>query len=264
MSFASVCVLSYERLGFLKDCLASMMIHADADFELIVHDDGSEDPELRRWLVAHVEDGTISTLLMNPPGWNQGQGIAMNRMAAVAKGDPIIKCDQDLIFKPGWLKKVQRVLGENRAEGFEGCVHGACPKPEMCHVEVPCEDRGPLIGALGIFPYPVEPVRYEDMLLKDYGSWEEHRDFVGSFIAIPRDAWELFGPWEERSEAFAEDNTFKLALTAEEGWCCALTKETLAENQGFGIGPSTLVLGPEPGEVAKIKPGPKLYIPQGV
>lgn len=264
MTYASVCVLSFERLQFLKDCLGSMMARAEADFELIVHDDGSEDPELREWLCRRVEDGTISTLLMNPPGWNQGQGIAMNRMAAIAKGDPIIKCDQDLIFESGWLRKVQQVLHENRAEGFEGCVHtGGCPEPEKCDPHHPvCEDRGPLIGALGIFPYPVEPVKYEDMLLKDYGSWEEHRDFVGSFIAIPRDAWELFGPWEERSAAFAEDNVFKLAIAGEDGWCCALTKETLATNQGFGIGPSTLVLGPE--QVKEIKPGPKLYVPQGV
>lgn len=265
MSFASVCVLSYERLDFLKQCIGTMLARADADFELIVHDDGSEDPALRAWLVARLEDGTISTLLMNPPGWNQGQGIAMNRMAAIAKGDPIIKCDQDLIFQPGWLRKVQAVLEENRAEGFEGCVHGACPHPEHCEPHHPvCEDRGPMIGALGIFRYPVEPVKYEDMLLKDWGGWEEHRDFVGSFIAIPREAWELFGPWEERSEAFAEDNIFKLAVAAEDNWCCALTKEVLAVNQGFGIGPSTLVLGPEPGEVKAIKPGPKLYIPEGV
>lgn len=259
MKFASVCVLSYERLAFLKDCIGSMLAHADADFELIVHDDGSQDPELRRWLVARLEDGTISTLLMNSPGWNEGQGIAMNRMAAVAKGDPIIKCDQDLIFEPGWLRKVNWVLNRNH-NPLTGCRHGQCPKPEPCWRD--CEDREPLIGALGIFRYPVEPVRYEDMLLVDHGDWEEHRDFVGSFIAIPRDAWELFGPWSERSAAFAEDNEFKLKVAATEGWCCALTKEELASNQGFGIGPSTLVLAPD--RVAEIKAGPRVYVPQGV
>ena len=261
--YASMCVLSYERLTFLKECISSMLIRADADFELVVHDDGSEDPELRRWLVQMSEEGVISTLLMNPPGWNQGQGIAMNRMAAVAKGDPIIKCDQDLIFSPGWLKKVQAVLDANQSAGGlngSGCVHGACPKPEMC--QAVCEDAEPLIGALGIFRYPVDPVDYDKMLIAEHGAWQEHRDFVGSFIAIPRMAWELFGPWEERSAAFAEDNVFKLAIAAAEGWCCALTTEELAVNQGFGVGPSTLVLGPE--KVKAIKQGPKLQSMQGV
>ena len=261
--YASVCVLSFERLGFLKDCVSSMLTRADADFELIVHDDGSKDPELREWLMQMSYEGVISTLLMNPPGWNQGQGIAMNRMAAVAKGDPIIKCDQDLIFSPGWLKKVQEVLVANKSAGGlngTGCVHGACPKPEMC--EGWCEDAEPLIGALGIFRYPVDPVDYDKMLIAEYGPWQEHKDFVGSFIAIPRTAWELFGPWSERSAAFAEDNEFKLEIAATEGWCCALTTEELAVNQGFGVGPSTLVLGPE--EVKEIKPGPKVNSIGGV
>lgn len=261
--FASVCVLSYNRHALLRDCLGSMLAHADADFELIVHDDGSEDPELRKWLLQLSEEGVISTLLMNPPGWNEGQGIAMNRMAAIAKGDPIIKCDQDLIFHQGWLRKVQTVLEQNRAAGAlngTGCVHGACPKPEMCHAW--CEDAEPLIGALGIFRYPVEPVRYEDMLIAPRGEWEEHRDFVGSFIAIPRPAWELFGPWEERSPAFAEDNRFKLEVAGTEGWCCALTTEELATNVGFGIGPSTVV--PAAGEVAKIKDTTYLVEAEGV
>lgn len=241
--FASMCVLSYERLTFLKECVASMLSHAEADFELIVHDDGSTDPELREWLVQMSNEGVISTLLMNSPGWNEGQGIAMNRMAAVAKGDPIIKCDQDLIFKPGWLRKVQAVLTENW-ESFEES-----------------EDEL-LIGALGIFRYPVEPVRYQDMLIAEHGAWQEHKDFVGSFIATPRDAWKLFGPWSERSAAFAEDNEYKLKIAAEDNWCVALTTEELAINQGFGVGPSTLVLGPE--EVKEIKQGPRIYEPQGV
>jgi len=257
--FASVCVLSYERLTFLRECISSMLDHAEADFELIVHDDGSEDPELREWLLQMSDAGVISTLLLNSRGWNEGQGVAMNRMAAVAKGDPIIKCDQDLIFKPGWLRKVQEVLAANQAAGGDGCVNpNGCIREPRC--DSTCEDAEPLIGALGIFRYGVEPVKYEDMLIERHGDWEEHRDFVGSFIAMPLAAWHCFGPWEERSTAFAEDNAFKLDIAAAEGWCCALTTEELAMNQGFGIGPSTLVLGPE--EVTEIKQAPRLRGPE--
>lgn len=258
--FASVCVLSYERLAFLKQCLSGILSVGYAPLELIVHDDGSEDPELRAWLVKMSNEGVISTLLMNTPGHNEGQGIAMNRMAAVAKGDPIIKCDQDMVLKPGWLRKINEILQANLAACEDSCVHGACPKPEHCHMV--CEDCEPLIGALGVFRYPVEPVRYEDMLLKDHGDWEEHKDFVGSFIAIPRMAWEIFGPWDERSTAFAEDNVFKLAIAETENWCVALTKEEFGSNQGFGVGPSTVVVAP--GTVHEIKPGPRIHEPQGV
>lgn len=252
-------MLSFERLRFLKECIGSMLTHAEAPFQLIVHDDGSQDPELRQWLLARLDDGTISTLILNPPGWNEGQGIAMNRMAQVAKGDPIIKCDQDLVFKPGWLRKVEEVFDKNWWESKDGCVHGECPTGE-CQSD--CEEAPPLIGALGIFRYPVEPVRYEDMLIAEHGVWEEHRDFVGSFIAIPAGAWHLFGPWSERSTAFAEDNEFKLKVAASEGWCCALTTEELAYNQGFGIGPSTLVL--EGHQVKEIMVEPQINEPDAV
>lgn len=257
--FASVCVLSYERLAFLKQCLASILSVAYADFELIVHDDGSKDPELREWLVEMSNTGVISTLLMNSPGHNEGQGIAFNRMAAVAKGDPIIKCDQDMVLKPGWLRETMAIVNENY-NGYRECVHGACPKPEWC--EGPCEDREPLIGALGVFRYPIEPVKYEDMLIASHGRWEEHSDFVGSFIVIPRMAWRIFGPWAERSSAFAEDHDFKMKVAATEGWCVALTAEEFGHNQGFGIGPSTIV--PAEGEVTKIMPGPLVHTPEGV
>lgn len=259
---ASVCVLSYERLHFLKECLSTMMIHADDDFELIVHDDGSEDPELREWLLQMSNEGVISTLLMNSPGWNEGQGIAMNRMAAVAKGDPIIKCDQDLIFRPGWLKKVNEILHRNQNLDRSVCFAGGeCVREPDDVCQIACEEAPPLIGALGIFKYHHPPVEFEEMLLRMYNDWSEVQDFVGSFIAMPRMAWEMFGPWEERSAAFAEDNAYKLDLTKIEGWCCALTNEDLAVNQGFGIGPSTLVL--EGHKVKEIKDGPRLFEMRG-
>lgn len=263
--FASVCVLSYERLSFLKDCLASITTVGYADFELIVHDDGSEDEELREWLFRMSQTGVISTLLMNAPGHNEGQGIAMNRMAAVAKGDPIIKCDQDMVLKPGWLKEVTEILRANHTPrlsngNWTGCVHGQCPLPEHCYRD--CEDRPPLIGALGVFRYDHEPVRHGDMLIAKHGSWEEHRDFVGSFIAIPRAAWEVYGPWRERSESFDEDFHFKKEIAESDGWCVALTSQDFGHNQGFGIGPSTVV--PAEGEIAAIKPGPRIHVPEGV
>jgi SAM-dependent methyltransferase len=237
--FASVCVLSYERLSLLRECIGSMLAGAHSPFELIVHDDGSRDPELRQWLLQMSEEGVISTLLMNSPGWNEGQGIAMNRMAAVAKGDPIIKCDQDLVFEAGWLLKVQEVLRGNMV-----ATH---------------ENGEPVIGALGIFKYPVDPVDHQKMFLKDWGGFDEVEDFVGSLIAMPRMAWEIWGPWDERSSAFAEDAIFKQTLHRAEGWCCALTKEDLARNQGFGVGPSTVVVAE--GTVQEIKTGPKVIEP---
>jgi glycosyltransferase involved in cell wall biosynthesis len=241
MKFASVCILSFERLQFLRQCISSLVATADYPFELIVHDDGSEDLPLRHYLHEMVEAGVISTLIMNPPGWNQGQGIAVNRMFSAARGDILVKMDQDMTFQPGWLSECAKVLEMNYKAHFEQDT------PE------------PRIGALGLFRYHAEPVQWRDMFITDWVTYHEVKDFVGSVIVIPRDAWQAFGPWEERSAAFAEDHGFKMKLTASDTHCCALMPTDLAANHGFGVGPSTLVVAED--TVREIKPGPKVFIP---
>ena len=216
--FATICLLSYNRPEFVDMAIRTAVANADYPLEMIVHDDGSN-PETISVLWALQAEGLISTLITNPQGYNQGQGIALNRMFAMAKGDPIVKMDHDLILHPGWLGQAVETININRRESEQ-----------------------PRIGALGLFKYYNEPVHHLKMHMADYPGWEEHRDFVGSAMVIPRDAWEKFGPFEERSEAFAEDHAFKMMVTAEDGWCCALTPDPLAENQGFGLGPSTVVV----------------------
>lgn len=246
-SFATCCVLSFERPNFISRMLTTMVETAEYPMEIIVHDDGSENIDLRQYLRVLVNTGRISALIENPPGYNQGQGIALNRMFNMAKGDYIVKLDQDLIFKPGWLRKSVEILETNAANA----------------------DTEPSIGTLGLFRYPADPVMESKMFRQYWGEagehpWEEHEDFVGSAMVMHRDAWETFGPFEERSAAFAEDKSFKETLQREGGLKLALPyKEDLALNQGFGLGPSTVVVQDQNGELTSrdIKDGPFLVDP---
>jgi glycosyltransferase involved in cell wall biosynthesis len=120
MNFATVCVLSYERPDFLRDSLATMCAGAGYPLEIIVHDDGSRDPRVHELLHEQLALGNISTVISNPPGHNQGQGVALNRMFQLAAGDPIIKADQDLMYNPGWLGCCMQVLWENRRRYEDG------------------------------------------------------------------------------------------------------------------------------------------------
>jgi glycosyltransferase involved in cell wall biosynthesis len=245
MNFATVCVLSYERPDFLRDSLQSMREGAEYPLEIIVHDDGSRDPRVRELLHEQLALGNISTAIFNPAGHNQGQGVALNRLFSMAAGDPIIKADQDLIYHGGWLKRCIEILGGNRS------------RRSVC----PLSAEEPAIGALGLFRYTAEPVKYEEMLIQTWGpwandgGWEQHRDFVGSAMVIPREVWEAFGPFDQHSDAFAEDREFKMKLKDEGGLALALPiAGDLATNVGFGVGPSTVVV--DHGEVAKIKKAP--------
>lgn len=241
--FATCCLLSYERAEFVTEAILTMIGNANFPLELIVHDDGSTDPEVRKGLRGLVEGGTISTLIESPPGHNQGVGEAARRMFAIAQGDPIIKLDQDLIFQPGWLKAVVETLDWN--------YH------ERTVYHTPQEPR---IGALGLFRYEHDPVDHSKMFKKRWGSWDEVQDFVGSAIVIPRDVYEEFGPWPTHSDAFAEDVELKTRLQ-NAGLALGLTQQDLVVNQGFGIGPSTVAIDDGRGmpTSAPIQHGPHLW-----
>lgn len=247
--FASCCLLSYNRPEFVREAIVSAVGNAGFPLEMIVHDDGSS-PETLAVLLELREAGLISTLMLNAPGHNEGQGIALNRMFHAAKGDPIVKLDHDLVFEPGWLRRCVELLDANFIEDeSEWGVR-------------------PMIGALGLFKYPVEPVRWQDMFISNHEcdgiEWEEHQDFVGSAMVIPRVAFEEFGPFEERSPAFAEDAVFKHAIRDRQGWCNALFPDDLARNVGFGVGPSTVVVaGPDGPEPSKIHDAPKVLGREG-
>lgn len=189
--------------------------------EVIVHDDGSDNGTLEA-LFNLRSLGLISTLILNQKGYNEGQGIALNRMFHAAKGDPIVKFDHDLICKPGWLRKAVEVLDANAADSAV--------------VE-------PRIGALGLFHYHADhAVSSERTLMCPHATgWEQHRDFVGSAMVIPRSVWEQHGPFGERSTAFAEDYEFKMDLL-QNGLALGLLPEDVVVNQGFGLGPSTVVV----------------------
>lgn len=237
--YPTLCFLSYERPRFLRQAIETAIAGCHRPVEVIVHDDGSQDPELLRLLYTLHQRGQVSAVILNAPGVNQGQGVALNRMFRMASGDPIIKLDQDLIFAPNWLHHVDRIL------------------------------QDPRVGLLGMFKYWQEPVDWRktvisDVELQDQGmlkselpvGYSFHTHICGSGMVIPRSVWEQLGPFEERWESFGEDWEFQKNVHAWPGIFNALPDEDLVTNQGFGVGPSTVVVAgadgvPEPAKIYK-------------
>lgn len=261
--YASVCLLSFNRPKLLRQTIATAIKNAGYPFELIVHDDGS-DRETLDVLRAFHEEGLISLLMLNSPGNNEGQGVALNRMFSAATGDPIVKMDHDLELEEDWLKRCVELLEANARD--------ADVEDEKRNAGEPSPFTTPRIGALGLFHYKFDPVDTEKMKVATHHTfqgieWEEHQDFVGSCMVIPRLAYEEFGPFEMRSPAFAEDAVFKHSIRDRGGWCNALFPFNLATNQGFGLGPSTVnIPGPENGApvVQPIAQGPLVIEPRRV
>lgn len=216
--FASLCVLSYERPLLLRAMLRTLFETAGFPFELIIHDDGSTDSRVRDLL---HEYRNVATVITNPPGWNQGQGVALNRMFCMAAGDPILKLDQDLVFEEwGWLAETVRLLR----------VHWR-------------------IGLLGLCHYFHDPVDMRRTVIERHEDWQRHPLILGSAFAMPRRVWEELGPFEEHSAAFNEDGDMQRRVHASWKYVCALPNRELAINPNMGPGPSTVVFTKPDGQI---------------
>lgn len=226
---ASLVFLSYNRPEFLAEAIETARSNAGYPLEIIVHDDGSSDPAVYDLLNRLRGEQLISRVILNPPGHNQGVGEAVRVGFGAACGDVLIKADQDLIFEPDWLKKSMDILW-NVIDTPEGLKR---------------------VGALGLFHYSVPDPRFQT--LRQFPGWQEVTDFCGSAFLIPRDVYEECGPMPVYSDAFAEDTELKQAIQSA-GYLLALPDEDLCRNQGFGIGPSTVVVAE--GTVQKIHHGP--------
>ncbi len=228
MSHATLCFLSYERPVFLRQAIETAVAGVEEPVEVIIHDDGSTNRELLKYLYTIHQQGAVSSVLLNAPGINQGQGVALNRMFRMATGDPIIKLDQDLVFKPGWLSRVREVLQDER------------------------------VGLCALFRYWLDPVDHRKTLLPltTPPGHSYHTHIIGSGFAVPRHVWEELGPFAERWESFGEDWEFQKRVHASGRWLNAIPDEDLVENVGFGVGPSTVVVqgadGPEPSKIHQL------------
>jgi len=148
----------------------------------------------------------------------------------MAKGDIIIKLDQDLIFREGWLATVNDLLAENRQKNY---------RPSDGHKP---HNWQPLIGLLGLFHYHHDPVASMKCKIDQFPGWQSHTHICGSGFALTRRAWNKLGPYEEHSDAFAEDWDMQRRVTDSDDFVCALPDDDLVDNQGFGVGPSTVVV----------------------
>ncbi|HEY0105184.1 MAG TPA: glycosyltransferase family 2 protein, partial [Rhizomicrobium sp.] len=102
--FFSVVVPVYNRAAALGAALASVLAQGEADFEIVVVDDGStDDPKA---VVDALGDPRIRFLAQE----NRGGGAARNAGIAQARGAFIAFLDSDDVFRPGHLAAMRGLL----------------------------------------------------------------------------------------------------------------------------------------------------------
>lgn len=210
---ASVCLLSYDRLDYLKDTILELK-KAGCDYELIINDDGSKDKANQNFILDQLNLGQVSTAIFNPTEYNEGVGRSINKCFKIATGDILIKVDSDIKFEQDWLVKCLSIFQENERLGLLG----------FCH-------------------YHHDPVDCRKTLINERNDHTIHTHILGSVFAVRKEVYEQFGI-SSYSDAFAEDWELMKKIEANPYWYNALPIEPLAHNYGMGFGKSTIALGP--------------------
>lgn len=116
---ASIVVLSFNRLAYLKNTLEALRETTDsARYELIAVDNGSRDGSAE-FLQDEHQQGRVSKLVLLDE--NLGTSAGYNHGFAVAdeRSEYLMKLDSDIqILTAGWLAEVSEFLSANKQVGF--------------------------------------------------------------------------------------------------------------------------------------------------
>lgn len=113
----SVLIPTYNRAGYLRECIASMLAQTIRPCEILVIDDGSTDGTAD--VVRSFDDPCIRYSRQD----NAGKCAALNRILPLAKGDYIWLFDDDDVALPDSIEKRIGVMEANRGYGFVGSGH---------------------------------------------------------------------------------------------------------------------------------------------
>lgn len=112
----SVIMPCYNDGRYIEESIRSLKNQTFTDYELIVIDDGSDDPETLRILSALPDDHIrlLHTDHVRPAG-------ARNHGIRQARGKYILPLDSDDLIEPTYLEKAVRILDENENIGIVYC-----------------------------------------------------------------------------------------------------------------------------------------------
>lgn len=111
----SVLLPVYNGAPFLRDSIDSILTQDYSNFELIIINDGSVDDS--DTIIRSYKDDRIYYVAQA----NRGLSATLNRGLEIAKGDILIRQDQDDISLPGRISRQVRKLNEDSTLGMVGC-----------------------------------------------------------------------------------------------------------------------------------------------
>ncbi|MBI4342984.1 MAG: glycosyltransferase [Candidatus Omnitrophica bacterium] len=187
----TVCVPTYNRAGYLRQCLDSILAQTVDAFELLVLDNASTDdtPEV----VRHLADPRVRCV-RHPE--NLGQIPNVNRGLELARGEFVCVCHDDDVWAPRFLERQLEVMRRH-------------PSVALSHTAVwLCTEEGVARG--------VHRVSARDYLLNGREAFLRYlafgHDVVFSTTMVRRACYQQAGPFDARYLCADFDMWLRLSL----------------------------------------------------
>ncbi len=106
IEFLSIVIPSYNRFDLLREVVKSIHKNADVPFEIIIHDDNSNDGTKES--LKHLESKTSAIIYSN--GLNLGLAESINRATRIASSEYILMLNADIAIDKPFFKYLINVL----------------------------------------------------------------------------------------------------------------------------------------------------------
>jgi GT2 family glycosyltransferase len=218
----SVAIVNWNRREYLRACLAALARQQNADFEVIVVDNGSSDGSAE---MAQSEFG--ARIIANPS--NLGFCAANNQAFAAARGRFVALLNNDTEAEPGFLAALRRVFDE-------------APDIGMAAAKVLVYEDPRRIDKVGHLLYPDGQNRGRGTGEIDHGQYDRAEDCLwpdGSAAMYRKSMLDQIGGFDEDFFMFADDA--ELGLRARiAGWRCRYTPDAVVRHhRGRSLDPGS-------------------------
>jgi len=124
----SIIVLAHNQLEHTRNCVASLLAHTRAPFEVIFVDNASTDGTAE--YLAGLRDRHPNVKVISNRK-NLGFAAGNNQGLAVAKGEVLVLLNNDTLVTPGWIEGMTAVLDADASVGLVGPASNRVSGPQQ-------------------------------------------------------------------------------------------------------------------------------------
>ena len=189
----SIIILTFNQIEYTKACLASIVDHTQAPYEIILVDNGSTDGT-RAFLVDYAKTHAQCAVILNDE--NRGFAGGNNQGIEKAQGDYILLLNNDVLVTQGWLARLIAHMETYPDIGMLGPMSNSVSGPQLVE-QVPYGNDMEKMQAFAI-----------DFAHAHAGQTQDVLRLVGYCLLLKREVVDLIGGLDENygSGNFEDDD----------------------------------------------------------